>query len=242
MVKHAPREVLTGGLAASAAPPRVSRTMYAANTTGRAATPVVGSSITYDPQEHRFVNANNSPNRANGAIASNEVKTPTATMGKDLPPTARVIQPAQYAVNSGYAAGFSPTPSDYDAAASALFRGWLLAAEFRLFWWRGLGRRPRLGRFFRLLVSFFIASFGRRRGARIRANRFGDSCSFVACFAAPRYKPHSPYYRSRRVFCKRVRQTSYPRSRPRRRDRPRHLRKWHSARVPLFLHRGVASP
>jgi hypothetical protein len=94
VVKHAPRETLTGGLVASAAPPRVSRTMYAGNTTGRAATPVVGSSITYDPQEHRFVNANNSPNRANGAIASNEVKTPTAIMGKDLPPTARVIQPA----------------------------------------------------------------------------------------------------------------------------------------------------
>jgi hypothetical protein len=94
-VKHAPREILAGGLVASTAPPRVSRTMFAGNTTGRAATPVVGSSITYDPQEHRFVNANNSPNRANGAIVSNEVKTPTAIMGKDLPPTARVIQPAR---------------------------------------------------------------------------------------------------------------------------------------------------
>jgi len=94
VVKRAPRETLTSGLVASAAPPRVSRTMYAGNTTGRAATPVVGSSITYDPQEHRFVNANNPPNRANGAIASNEVKTPTAIVGNDLPPNARAIQPA----------------------------------------------------------------------------------------------------------------------------------------------------
>ncbi len=94
VMKQAPKEILTRSVVASAAPPRVSRTMYAANTTGRAATPVFGSSITYDPQEHRFVNANNPPNNANGAIASNEGKTPTATMGKDLPPTARVIQPS----------------------------------------------------------------------------------------------------------------------------------------------------
>jgi hypothetical protein len=96
VVKRAPRETLTGGLVASAAPPRVSRAMHAGNTTGPAATPpAFGSSITYDPQEHRFVNANNPPNRANGAIASNEVKTPTAIVGNDLPPHARVIQPAK---------------------------------------------------------------------------------------------------------------------------------------------------
>lgn len=91
VMKQAPRETLTSGLVASAAPLRVSRTMYAGNTTGRAATPVFGSSITYDPQEHRFVNANNPPN---SAITLNEVKAPTALVGKDLPPTAKVIQPA----------------------------------------------------------------------------------------------------------------------------------------------------
>jgi hypothetical protein len=94
VVKQAPRETFTGGPVASSTPPRVPRTMYAGNTTGRAAMPVVGSSITYDPQEHRFVNANNPPNSAKGATASNEGKTPTATMGKDLPPTARALQPA----------------------------------------------------------------------------------------------------------------------------------------------------
>ncbi|HKI13249.1 MAG TPA: DUF6600 domain-containing protein [Candidatus Acidoferrum sp.] len=90
VAKQAPKGTLTGGPVTSAAPPRVSRTLYAGNTTGRAMTPVAGSSITYDPQEHRFVNANNPPNRA---IASNEVKPPTAVMGKDLPPNARVTQP-----------------------------------------------------------------------------------------------------------------------------------------------------
>jgi len=94
VMKQVPRETLKGGLVASAAPPRVTRTMFAGNTTGRAATPVFGSSITYDPKEHRFVNANTPPNRANGAMASNEIKMPTPRMGKDVPPTARVIQPA----------------------------------------------------------------------------------------------------------------------------------------------------
>ena len=91
VVKQAPRETLTGGLAASATPPRVSRTIYAGNLTGRPASAAVGSSITYDPREHRFVNANNPPN---GALAANEVKTPTAALGKDLPPNATVTRPA----------------------------------------------------------------------------------------------------------------------------------------------------
>jgi uncharacterized membrane protein YgcG len=94
VVKRAPREILTGGLVASAAPPRVSRTIYAGNTAGRAARPVAGSSISYNPQEHRFVNSDNPPRNANGARVANEIKTPTGTMGKDLPAAARVIQPA----------------------------------------------------------------------------------------------------------------------------------------------------
>ena len=97
VMKEAPAEILADGRVASTTPPRVPRTMYAANTTGRAATPVFGSSITYDPKEHRFVNANTPPNRANGATASNEIKTPTPGMGKDVPPTARVIQPTNTA-------------------------------------------------------------------------------------------------------------------------------------------------
>src|SRR5271157_1302020 len=94
VAKHAPKGTLAGAPVASTPPPRVSRTLFAGNTTGRGATPVFGSSITYDPKEHRFVNANTPPNRANGAMASNEIKMPTPRMGKDVPPTARVIQPA----------------------------------------------------------------------------------------------------------------------------------------------------
>ncbi len=85
VVKQIPRETLAGGPAVSAAPPRVSRTMYANNMTGRTAAAAVGSSITYDPQEHRFVSANNLPDSAR--VANGE-KTPTAVPGKDLPPNA----------------------------------------------------------------------------------------------------------------------------------------------------------
>ncbi len=95
VAKQPPKGTLAGGLVTSAAPPRVSRTIYAGNTAGRAATPVVGSSITYNPQEHRFVNTDNPPRTANGAKASDEIKTPTGKMGRDLPPAARVNQPAR---------------------------------------------------------------------------------------------------------------------------------------------------
>jgi len=87
IVKRVPRETLAGSPVLSAAPPRVSRTMYASNVTGRNASAAVGSSITYDPQEHRFVNANNLPISAK---AANEEKTLTTERGKDVPanPTA----------------------------------------------------------------------------------------------------------------------------------------------------------
>jgi len=91
VVKQVPRETLAGSSAVSSAPPRISRTMYASNVGGRTASAVVGSSITYDPQEHRFVNANNAPN---GAPASNDVKAPVATLGKDLPTSATATRPA----------------------------------------------------------------------------------------------------------------------------------------------------
>jgi len=91
VIKQPPGETLTSGVVASAAPLRVWRSMYAGNKIGRAAAPVFQSSIIYDPQEHRFVNASNLPS---GTIFSKETKTPTATMGRDLPPNAKVIQPA----------------------------------------------------------------------------------------------------------------------------------------------------
>jgi hypothetical protein len=91
VVKQAPRETLTGSLAVSPAPPRVSRTMSASNVTGRPGSAVVGSSITYDPQEHRFVNANNLPN---GARTDIEVKTPTVASGKVVPPNVTSTRPA----------------------------------------------------------------------------------------------------------------------------------------------------
>jgi len=90
VVKQAPRETFTGSPVVSAAPPRVSRTMYASNATGRGAS-AVGSSITYDPQEHRFVNANSVPN---AATVANEVKTSTAVPGKDVPANATAARPA----------------------------------------------------------------------------------------------------------------------------------------------------
>ena len=57
-LKSAPREALSGGLAAAAPPARVSRTLPEGNSGTRAVSLSRDSSITYDPREHRFVNTN----------------------------------------------------------------------------------------------------------------------------------------------------------------------------------------
>ena len=55
VLKEAPREALTSKTAQAAAPARVTRTLESSN--GARATSV-GSSIIYDPKEHRFINSN----------------------------------------------------------------------------------------------------------------------------------------------------------------------------------------
>jgi uncharacterized protein DUF6600/FecR-like protein len=55
-LKQPPREALSGAIAASAPPERLSRTVLASNAGARVVTFSKYSSIVYDPQEHRFVN------------------------------------------------------------------------------------------------------------------------------------------------------------------------------------------
>lgn len=55
-LRQPPREALSGAIAASAPPARLSRTVLASSTGARVVTFNKNSSIVYDPQEHRFVN------------------------------------------------------------------------------------------------------------------------------------------------------------------------------------------
>jgi len=61
VLKQPPREALTSNVAVSAAPARMSRTVFAGNTASRVVTLSKDSSIAYDPREHRFVNTNSAP-------------------------------------------------------------------------------------------------------------------------------------------------------------------------------------
>jgi hypothetical protein len=77
VLKAAPPEVLASGVAASAPPSRVSRTVLSGAGGSRAVTAGQDSSIAYDSREHRFVNANNAPPAAasTSAEASGETRT-----------------------------------------------------------------------------------------------------------------------------------------------------------------------
>ncbi len=59
-LKSAPREALTGSLASTTRPTRVSRTIAEGGSSGRFVSHGNDSSIGYDPRERRFVNNNNS--------------------------------------------------------------------------------------------------------------------------------------------------------------------------------------
>jgi hypothetical protein len=62
VMKAPPRDALSvSAVSASAAPTRVSRTVLAGKSGGRAVTLDRNSSIAYDPREHRFVNTANAP-------------------------------------------------------------------------------------------------------------------------------------------------------------------------------------
>jgi hypothetical protein len=86
VLKAAPREMLTSGVAASAAPGRVSRTMLSGAGRSQSVTAGQDSSITYDSREHRFVNANNPP----PAAASGSVVTAGETRAQKERPGAVV--------------------------------------------------------------------------------------------------------------------------------------------------------
>jgi hypothetical protein len=87
VLKAAPREILASGVAASAPPPRVSRTVLSGADGSRAVTAGHDSSITYDSREHRFVNSNNAPP---AAAASTAAETSSETRTQKEAPVAAV--------------------------------------------------------------------------------------------------------------------------------------------------------
>jgi hypothetical protein len=78
VMKGAPRESLTNtAVVASAAPPRVSRTIVGGGSAARVVTLDRNSSIAYDAREHRFVNGAVAAQNASGAV-KNGAKSETA--------------------------------------------------------------------------------------------------------------------------------------------------------------------
>ena len=115
VVKNAPAGTLvSGALASSNAPARVSRTILSGNAGSRSVTLSRESSIVYDPAEHRFVNSNSS------AVANREG---TAKMEPNATPSGKVPiagAPAVSTARTGQpAAARLSTPSRGSFAAPA---------------------------------------------------------------------------------------------------------------------------
>ena len=90
-LKQAPRGILPAGFVPSAAPTRVSRSLYAGNMTGRETGTLPRNSIAFNAQDHRFVSSSNLPSSAK-STAFSSMKAPT--MGKDVPRNGLTGQPA----------------------------------------------------------------------------------------------------------------------------------------------------
>jgi uncharacterized membrane protein YgcG len=95
-LKSAPRESLSGSLAATTAPARISRTVLESQSGARAVSLSKDSSIAYDAREHRFVNTN-APT-ASAAESGKEIHSSNAQASPTAPEqfgnaTARTVTP-----------------------------------------------------------------------------------------------------------------------------------------------------
>lgn len=108
-LKSPPKDVLSNGLAPTAPPERVSRTVLAGSSGTRVVSTGKDSSITYDPKEHRFVNSNNASTaaslkekatvveRGRAAVAATP-NVPNTTTPRNTMPAARTTPPPRVTV------------------------------------------------------------------------------------------------------------------------------------------------
>jgi hypothetical protein len=114
-LKSPPRDGLSGSLAATGPPTRVSRTVVESNSGIRGVSPGKDSSIAYDPSERRFVNTNSSA--ASSGAKSNELRlengrtaAATSIATAVTPPRTPVAPPATRSATSSPPARNSVPP------------------------------------------------------------------------------------------------------------------------------------
>ena len=139
-LKSPPREGLSGSLAATGPPTRVSRTVVESHSGVRAVSLGKDSSIAYDPHEHRFVNANSSAvsssanekeiRAENGRTAA--ASTPTAVNSSRIPvgpaatrsaasapPSRNTVPPPAPRYSGGASGGSSSRGGSWGGSASS---------------------------------------------------------------------------------------------------------------------------
>ncbi len=143
VVKSAPRNTLSSTLVAAAPPMRVSRTVAANELAPHVVAVDHGSSITYDPREHRFVNTNSAPAsptkvvvertaaqpmRVTGAVSPQRAATPAAIARAAVvysphtmtpPPAPRSAESARGATAGSGGPRFEPSSRSAGSSASA---------------------------------------------------------------------------------------------------------------------------
>jgi hypothetical protein len=139
-LKSPPREALRGSLAATGPPTRISRSVVESNSGVRAISLGKDSSITYDPLEHRFVNANSSAagssvnekktgvenERAAAASAPTAVGSsrapvgpPTTRSAASAPPLRNTVPPPAPRYSGGASGGSSSRGGGWGGSASS---------------------------------------------------------------------------------------------------------------------------
>jgi uncharacterized protein DUF6600/FecR-like protein len=109
-LKSPPRDALSGNLAVTAPPIRVSRTFIEGPSGIRGGAPGSHSTIAFDPAEHRFVNTNSSSASSSGAsstmktngihVENGPTGAPTVTSSGVTPPRAPVNPPSSRSASS----------------------------------------------------------------------------------------------------------------------------------------------
>ena len=114
-LNSAPRDGLSGSLAAAGPPSRVSRTVVESNSGIRGVSPGKDSSIAYDPSERRFVNTNSSASSPGGKnseirVENGRTAAATSTATAVTPPRTPAAPPATRSATSSPPARNSVPP------------------------------------------------------------------------------------------------------------------------------------
>jgi hypothetical protein len=122
--KSAPRDAVTGALASTAPPSRISRTVLEGKSGGSAVSLGKNSSIAYDPAQHRFVNTRSPVGGKEATVENGHAVATVSTQAGATPPRTPVAPSSEHNTSSPPPSrNIAPPPAPHYSGGSSSTRG-----------------------------------------------------------------------------------------------------------------------